>query len=207
MADEVFASLPGAQTYPPGWHRWVVLKERGKLPPSLGMQCRHEHLNRFAARYRLAKAFHALHLRGYNAATIRSYSALFRVFLVWSAFEQYLKALPCPQEHCLAPFGNHVPPGFLDTIRSADENGLFFSFIHARTIRANKREVGRYLAGDAINVTYLASSIRHVFAHGVLSAHAGKQEAERVAAVASTIAEVHLTGVGADFAARVEACS
>lgn len=81
--------VPGEfENYPSGWkifddHAVVPGPDFMGLTPDAG------DVNRFGARFRLAKAFRGLNLEGYSSNTASGYDALTRVLLTWSAFEQF----------------------------------------------------------------------------------------------------------------------
>jgi hypothetical protein len=93
MADRVVARDATLDGAPPLWAQWSECVREGRAPADIGLTCQQSALNRFSARYRVAHAFEGITMRGFSPATVDGYSALFRLFLTWSAFEQYLKAL------------------------------------------------------------------------------------------------------------------
>jgi hypothetical protein len=79
-------------SYPSQWQsfcRWQRANGIVVLPPHFDLP----KLNRFAARYRLAKNFRGLDIQGYaNASTGKAYSAVMLAFLAYSALEQLHEA-------------------------------------------------------------------------------------------------------------------
>lgn len=64
-------------------------------------------------------------------------------------------------------------------------------------------ELRKYLGGKEFNVTYLASAVRHIFAHGYLTPNANRAKPEAVAAICQLLAKNVLRAAGADFKQRV----
>ena len=79
-------------SYPSQWQtfcRWHRANGIAALPAHLDLP----KLNRFAARYRLAKSFRGLDVEGYaNASTGDAYSSVMLAFLAYSALEQLHEA-------------------------------------------------------------------------------------------------------------------
>jgi len=176
----------------------------GAVARDLGYQCVHADLNRFAARFRVARSFRGLNLHDYGQDTVAGYGGLLRVFLTWSAFEQYLSILPMHQADCGTLLKPHISDEVIDTIRESDDDQRFFTMIAKKTNPKNRDQINRYLASRSFNFSYLASAIRHVFAHGDLTPHAEGADPWGVRRLCDEIAEVHLKAAGTDFAARVK---
>src|SRR5687767_6268809 len=101
MAKALIARDSTLDNYPQGWAEWSLLVKQRYRPKDLGLECGFVDLNRFAHRYRLARSFRGISLEQYAPATTAGYSGLFSVFLVWSAFEQYLKIAKWRQAECM----------------------------------------------------------------------------------------------------------
>ncbi|MFV1980970.1 MAG: hypothetical protein ACC655_07445 [Rhodothermia bacterium] len=106
-------------------------------------------MNRFAARFRLAGSLASLSLDGYSTETVAGYRALFRLLLVWSAFELYLKIVNLRQADCETLFEKHGQiPTAIDIIESAPKE--YFRFLHAHVNQPQKRGLTRYLGASVI---------------------------------------------------------
>ena len=75
---------------PPGWDEF---DKRATIAGTTPYFSRAADVNRFGARYRLARAFKGLDLDGYSVETKIGYEALTKVTLHWSAFEQLKKSI------------------------------------------------------------------------------------------------------------------
>jgi hypothetical protein len=80
-------------SYPTHYQKLRRYIKSGGTSRTLGFAGSNEDLFRFCNRFRLAKAFARIDAKGYNPTTLSAYSALLKVFLVFSAFELLLKAL------------------------------------------------------------------------------------------------------------------
>lgn len=161
-------------------------------------------VNRFAARYRAANCFEEIRLRGFSNNTQAGYSALCRLLLVYSAFEAYLRIAGLKQNglsKALAEFG---ADDVLDRIRKIDSNDRFYNFIYQRVNEAHKKELDSYFNTDACNIAYLASAIRHIFAHGWLSPSANGNESSNAAEICNVLSDFLLRFMDYSFAQSVD---
>jgi hypothetical protein len=78
---------------PPRWAECEAQLAKGATPSAFGFSGTVGDLRRFARRYRFAKALKSVSLDTYHESTENGYTALLRVFLMWGAFEQYLRLL------------------------------------------------------------------------------------------------------------------
>lgn len=204
MSNGIWVRDPGVAHLPPRWSNWQDLFKEGYPTDALGFDCSQAHLNRFAARFRLANAYRGIMLEDYSEPTVQGYSALFHLFLTWTAFEQYLKAFPCAQDSCRDWFDSHIPAGAADKIRALDEGRRLFGLIYSKANKKVRENIQAFWDGDDFNFTYLASSVRHIFAHGILTPHASGADPAVVATITTDLSQIHLWAVAADFKARVE---
>jgi hypothetical protein len=108
---------------------------------------------------------------------VRGYSALFRVFLVWSAFEQLRRIAALPEDSTL--LGHYDGPSVDDAIRKVRDGDLFLRAVADELDKRLSKQMVAYLEGSSRNVLVVPRAVRHIFAHGQLTPHSG---AGRVAA-------------------------
>jgi hypothetical protein len=161
-------------------------------------------VNRFAARFRVASAFRGLVLNGYSASTSAGYTALCRTLFVYSAFEAFLQVIGANQTSIGAELQAHGAIPLLQRLREADTDNCFYSFIHSRVNNTHKQELENYFNNDPSNVAYLASAIRHIFAHGWLTPNAGGGEASATADVCNAVCDFLLSFMDSQFSTRVD---
>lgn len=138
-------------------------------------------INRFIARYRLAKSFRGLELEGYNQRTVNGYNGIFHVHLAFSAFECLLNGIKSS--------------GFDMQWDKNEHNHQFNDEKLANLVRCNqplldllvanldaKQLIGKVILfrdSTSTNVAPIVKGIRNMVAHGELSstgAVAGSQK-------------------------------
>ncbi|MFM2083708.1 MAG: hypothetical protein RLY95_526 [Pseudomonadota bacterium] len=160
-------------------------------------------VNRFAARFRAANTFRGISLEGYSAATASGYAALCRVLFVYSAFETFLDVIGSSQAAIGPNLQAHGAIELLNKLRATDTENRFYLFIQQRVNPTHGRELQNYFNDDPCNVAYLASAIRHIFAHGWLTPNAGGGEASAAANVCDAVCDFLLSFMDAQFTDRI----
>lgn len=194
---------PAVAHCPPKWAECDSLLGKFISPRAFGFACAAGSLNRFRARYRLAKSFQRISLDGYTASTVEGYSALFRTFLVWSAFEQFLHAIGLDQHQCESLIAPYKPSDVVAKILAVPAHDGFLKFIRNRVNTKHQPQFDALLAGAPCNLTYVASGVRHIFAHGTLSAHAGSLTAEPATTISTILCEFLFRVMDSEFKARI----
>lgn len=159
----------------PGGHRGRVLMEAaGDSLAGLGFIGTKFDFDRFANRQRLAACFGGLHLLGFTDDTAAGYDALTQVLFTWLAFELY------------ADFANDPPPfrtlfahdprakvhELAALFRAQDPEHKLVSFLITQSLLpVHETHLARYRDGYDFSVLTLAACIRHIFAHGHLTAN------------------------------------
>lgn len=200
------ASLAPAQLqhYPRAWKTYITALKQGKTSADFGFSASNGAIVRFASRYRVAKSFQTIQLDGYSPATADGYAALLRVFLCWSAFEQFLLILSIEQRNLAPLLKPYNPDETIGQIKAIDRNRSFYNFLYARVNNAHRQELDHYFQDDLQNITYLASAIRHVFVHGQLTPHANQTHPQRVAKIGTVISEFLLRVMDDEFEKQVQ---
>ena len=192
------------QNFPSGYQLWQSLSRDGHLAQNAGFAVGNDEVFRFCNRYKVARAFRGIALEGYKATTVDGYSGLFRVMLMWSAFERFLKVVGQEQKTCQTLLVVHEPRKFVDAVRNADTGARLFSFVRERTDNKTTKEQLDFFLGDLeFNPTYLASALRHIFAHGWLTPHAGGTDPEAVSRVCGFVFDFHMNVIDREFSRLV----
>ena len=160
-------------------------------------------VNRFGARFRVANSYRGIVLNGYSVATADGYSALCRVMFTWSAFESFLGICNLDQRSIGPTLDANGAAAITDTIRHTDTDNRFYQFIHDRVNAAHRGELNNYFNNDPCNLGYLASAIRHIFAHGSLSPNANQVDPLVVTAVCGTLCDFLMRVMDREFGIRV----
>jgi hypothetical protein len=160
-------------------------------------------VNRFAARYRLAKSFQGIALEGYSSNTSRGYGALLKIVLTYSAFELFREAIGIRQAELSTLLHKYKAEEWGRKIRAADRDDKFYRFIYERVNQPHKVELDNYFRDDPCNISYLASAIRHIFAHGTLTPNANQAEPAAVLEVCRVLYEAMMTIMDREFEERM----
>jgi hypothetical protein len=202
--DGVFVRDPALEHALPKWGVWSELVAAGALPAELGFTCEQARLNRLNARYRVARSFRGIALERFGPTTIDGYTALFRLFLTWTAFEQYYTGLGLTAASRDAWFAPYLPPDIDARVRKLDPGNRLFNLVVSKTKGDVQRHVDAYRRGAAYGFTYLPAALRHLFAHGILTPHANNADPGLVKELSNLLAEALLSGLASDFPDRVE---
>lgn len=189
---------------PPGWE---VFDKHGPYIDGhhFGIFISTGHVNRFRARYRVAKALVRIELDDFHPDTEDGYTAITRLFLTYSAFEHFLNALKIKQKKADTLLAKYSVPDWVIELRMADAGDLFFRFIISHVDARHKRHIGEYLVGKPFNYIYLISAVRHTFAHGILTPGAGGCAPGQAAAVCTILTRSLMTVMDAEFSNRMVA--
>lgn len=207
MSDPSVDAYPYLEEALPGFHRGRdLVKAAGDSLAVLGFVGVKQEFYRFANRLRLAACFGGLHLRGFTDETAAGYDALTQVFFTWSAFERY------------ADLGNDRPPfralfahhprskvhELAALCRTQDPEGKLAEFLIKQSLMpVHETHLKRYRDGHDFSVLTLAACIRHIFAHGHLTANPYRLPAERVVIICCALHEFLLEFMRSDFLRRV----
>ena len=160
----------GVENYPPGWDAFEQCV-RHVGAQGFGFSTGVGDVNRFAARYRAAKAFVSTEFDGLSATTSEGYSALIKLLLAYSAFEHLLRCIGIKLSLTNKLLSDEERDKALGRLRVLGGNFEFFSTLRTHLDdRRFTRQIDEFLAGGQCNIIYLAAGVRHAFAHGQLTA-------------------------------------
>lgn len=197
---------PNLTNAPPGWAAVDSALGRFAPPTSLGFSCSARDLNRYWSRYRLAKSFRSIDIAVYTADTVRGYSALFRVFLVWSAFEQLMRLYGLKPGTFVSRLGSYGISSVEKAIRSVPDHSRFLEAVRAELDRTPLIvAITDFVAGRAINLLLLPASIRHIFVHGKLTPNSGVGHVEAACGLSSVLCEFLFAVMDGEFSATLKA--
>ena len=200
--------------YPRAWQRFTAQSRPtdGVVPETLGGKF--GPLAKWSARFRLAKSFKGLDLGNAYAGseTPQLYAAITRIFLVYSAFETYcnIVGLKPYEEAQVKPLQEALSQqATLQTIREIDPQYAIAKFLAEHlTNKKLKQTMGAFMdrqttEGQAVNVSCFARGVRHVFAHGILTANAPGLSPQRFDQVSRIVSVFLLDCMDQDFDERV----
>ncbi|NNC90611.1 MAG: hypothetical protein HKN82_19310 [Akkermansiaceae bacterium] len=160
---------------------------------------------RFANRFRMAVRFRGISLAEFGEETEAGYSALTRVFFVWSVFERYseLAGDPPPYRQLLSLVPRIKLAALADHIERHDPERRLFDFLYEQSLEQNRGFLDRYRDGDRRGVVFYAAAIRHIYVHGHLTAHPNKCAAGNVESICHHLADFILELIRDDFSRRL----
>lgn len=195
--------------YPKAWSRFTSqTRDANNVVPE-ELVTNFAQLARWSARFRLAKSFKALDLGDHYSGsdTPQLYSAITRIFLVYSAFETYCRIIglnPSRESQVKALQDTQSLKTINKSIRDLDPKNAFPSFLEEHLCDSNLKEMmHEFIEGQEVNVSFLARCTRHVFAHGVLTANSPNLSAKRFDQVSQVISDFLLNCMDQDFDKRV----
>lgn len=189
------------ENYPP---RWAEYRSASGLVDICSAFTRAAEVNRFGARYRLAKSCE-VQLAGYTTGTAAGYDALVKVALTWSAFESLLTARGLGKHGLSTVSDRHDFSDVFTAMRAAGRVAPFFAFVSSELHSGGQRaEVENFIAGRPCCGLKLAKAVRHIFFHGTLTPNARGSEASEVAAACNALAGRVVRVMDAEFAVGVD---
>jgi len=183
-----------------GFKKFQELLKLNYSASQMGFHVGAAEINRISARVKLAMSFKKLEIEGYAQGTADAYSSLFKIFLMYSAFEQFLKIYAANFYDIDQQFPSHQYIEISNAIRSKDNSGKFFEFLFKHLDRQQiKSRVSNFQSGVSSNPAVLAAAIRHVFAHGKLTPNANKGNPKVTIAICTILSDFLLNFMDAEF--------
>jgi hypothetical protein len=203
MSDD-YAHLDAAL---PGFSRArLLIKTQGDKVGALGFGGTKFDFYRFANRLRLAASFEGIALGGFTEDTTAGYSALTRVFFAWSAFERYAELANDrpPFRALFAHYPHRHIHELARTCRALDPDERLADFLVTQSLLpVHETHLERFREGHDFSVLTLAACIRHVFAHGILTAHPNGLPSANLATLGHSLADFLIEFIRSDFNRRL----
>jgi hypothetical protein len=184
--------------YPMSWEKFANMSVKGD--ELFGKA------SKWSARFRLAKSFKSIDLGDdYSLETVKLYSAITKIFLTYSAFEQYRKVYTITDEEISQLQERCSQQEKVQKIRALDPNNAFCEFLGKYlTANRHKQKMQKIIAEGNIDIIFFAMSARHVFAHGSFAAHSTRLSAKRFEEISQIISDFLLDCMDLDFTDRVD---
>jgi hypothetical protein len=160
-------------------------------------------VNRFAARYRAAKCFRKVDFETLTKDTADGYGALCHLLLTYSAFEFFLRAIDTELKATSRLLSDEERSTIQDRLRALPGHALVLGAVRAHVEARFQRQIDGHLQGLPSNPFYLAASLRHSFAHGLLTATPEGVPSGAVAATSRYLVRVLFRVVDREFAQRM----
>lgn len=186
----------------------LIVKAAGDSTRPLGFKGSKFDFYRFANRFRLATSFRGMDLEGFTPETAMGYGALTRVFFSWSAFEGYTELADDPAPPYRSLFAHHPRHHIRDLAkfcREQDPQNLLGEFLKEYSQSGYQVAfLEKFRAGNDLAVLTHAACIRHIFAHGRLTAHPNGLPSENMSAICDALNRFITDFIRSDFQRRVK---
>jgi len=186
--------------------KYQELLRTGHCTPRMGFTGKAGDINIFSNRVRLAKAFQGIQLDSYSEPTTTGYNGFMRVFLVHSALECFLKLMYGKNQ--LDELNIVVPKYDADSVMqefcTRDSKGLLYNFLHERVNPKLQTKLHDIREGRCSNTAYISASIRHIFAHGELTANANKINPKQVGKICFVLSDHLLAVMDGEFTRKID---
>ena len=201
--------------YPAAWQRLQSELNNGRTKLDFRFSGRTRDLTRFANRYRVARSFRCVSLEGYSLNTVGGYSGLIRLFLTWSAFEQFCRITGLKKGNRLRYKGvdqllkTYNADDVMERVRGYDKTNSFCDFLIEVTISPGlKTSLRDFRNGNSTSPRILAEAVRHSFSHGELTPHAKGKKPQSIKKISDDLSEFFLAVMNSEFSKKVkEGCS
>lgn len=194
--------------YPSNWARYVTIKPSDLELHKIGVTEKGDDVSRWASRFRIANSF-----EGVQLSTIMSddthelLDAGFRVFLTYSAFEQYFFRVAKIKDNEDIDLKNlqdaYDQSDVISRIRKHDPKYVFFRFTQEELDKPHATRMKDFIAGKHQNVSFLGKAIRHLFTHGKLAPSSGGVDVAVKPAIFKEIHDFLISAMDKDFQSRV----
>ena len=167
-------------------------------------------INRLNARVNLAKSFRGIKLEGVKEKTVAGYDAFFQVFLTHSALERFMKVHGIKNVGDLTDLLEPYAPGeVVGEFFELDGKSKLFDFLCKHIDEKGKRTKEGLTSckrGESTNVAYVSAAIRHIFAHGHLTANADDINPWKVQNACTPVSDFLLRFIDAEFTRKIDDC-
>lgn len=187
-----------------GFGLFTKIKNAGHDMTAIGLHGRSGDVVRLSNRLRIAKSFRGITLEGVTPRTTRGYDALMLAFLTHSALEVYLEItgqkLGDLEKAHIARRSDTLLAEVFDV---DDHNGHLFDFLYARVNKSLQPKLAACRDKKCFNVGIVSSAIRHIFAHGHLTANPNRMTPERVYRICQKVSTFLVDFMDDDFNSRM----
>lgn len=168
---------------------------------------------RFCIRWRFANSFEGVILKEYTNDTINGYSSLVKVFLAFSVFERYLVMVGKSKWYKSNNiFDTETTNSICELFLKTNKNNTLIDFLIKnadKQLKERLEKIKNYQNIETIseNVLALPAAIRHIFAHGHLSASPKKVSVKLMRNLNEKLAKSLLDFMDSEFTKLVESDS
>jgi hypothetical protein len=187
-----------------GYKEFCAIRDLQVKPKHLGLNGSTGDVNRLNARVKMAKSFAGIQLDGYKEVTVDAYTAMFRVFLSFTAFEVFGYLMGHQPYQFIEYYPRHPWNEASTTIRNCDPEWVFTDALMKMIGEGgNQWALQQFKDNKFSNPMNYAQAIRNAFAHGHLTAHTGGADPDKVRIMCDTLSTLLIGIMDQEFSAIV----
>ena len=189
----------------PGFHdARGLIKEKGSAMSAVNMRGDKFDFYRFTNRLRLAINFREVIIEEYDQPTVDGYGALTKLFLTWSTFEMYCELCGKKYHEMFHNYPKRHTHELANAYWDYDSQGVLIDFLIDQTeIHGQNYYLKQFDEGNNLRVITVAACMRHIYAHGHLTANPQGLTAEETSKICNLFTDFIHTFIRADFQRRV----
>lgn len=169
------------------------------------------YINRLNARVNVAKSFRGIELDGVGPKTVKGYDAFFQVILTHSVLERFMRlygktSRVSTWNEMIAP---HNPQEVIEDFFALDEGAKLFEFLCDHIDERGKPIEDGLTAcknRESTNVAFISTAVRHIFAHGYLTANVNKANPIKLHKACMLVSDFLLNFMDAEFTKSIDDC-
>jgi hypothetical protein len=187
-----------------GFGFFIRLIKNGHDLTAMGLHGTQGDVLRLSNRLRVVKRFRGIKLEGVTPRTTKGYDALILVFLTHSALEQYLQ-LTGQKLGDIEPAHRKRQAAQLiaEIFDSDDRKGKLFDFLLPRLNKHLQGKLTDCRDKKCCNMGVVSGAIRHIFAHGHLTANPNRMRSEGVYRICRKVSDFLVAFMDDDFHRRM----
>jgi hypothetical protein len=186
-----------------GFAIFVRLLKKGHSSGQMNLKGTDGDVSRWNSRVKLARNFRGIQVESCTDRTLKGYNAFFQVFLTHSALERYLAIIGARDDQIESILEPHDPERVVKDFFMLDKEGKLFEFLHKWVNPKLRARLTACRDGTCCNVCHLSAAVRHIFAHGHMTATSNEMNPTHVAAACGAISEFLLDFMEDDFTFRM----
>jgi hypothetical protein len=200
--------------YPSAWDSRTCFSNPDSFWSATGFAKPFTEISRWAARYRVAKSLRGLDLYesgGFKSPTQKLWNASFRIFFTYSVFEQFCDIIGIDLKQDVEDTqlrilqNRYDQSATIEKIRDEDREYAFFRFVRDNLDREGQvKRLTRFIEQEVdCNVSFLARTSRHIFAHGIMTGHSGGKDVHKKTGISAHISKSLLKVMDEEFSAKL----
>lgn len=138
----------------------------------------------------------------YHANSQRA--AFFRIFLVHSTLERFLEALGLKIDDLEPYLVKYNAEEVTSIIQAKDKDRKLYDFLQEKLNKNLKLKLHSCYEGECMNYAYMSASIRHIFAHGHLSANVNGVNPKNIDTICTSITDNLINFMDSEFTKKID---